>query len=1017
MKIVHVVHNFPPEFVGGTEAYVAALAREQRRRGHDVLVVAGSEVPGPEDALETTEDGVRVHRLRRDHATERYSIDQRLPRLAVALDRLFARERPHVVHAHHFFNIGAPICTSAARRGIPSVLSLHDFHAVCPRFFMIRPDGFFCGDGARVPLERCMECCAPEFGGVASELAEEFRLRRRFFDAELETAGALLAPSERAARLIAETGILRTPPRIEVLPLGLLRPLKGTPRHHVGDGRLGLVFFGNLAPLKGVDLLLEAVAGLDPARRDRVSVLLLGKATAPDVDVRLATYASRLHLRREGAFDAARLERLPEEADVAVFPGTAAETYSLVVDEALALGLPVIVADRSAAPERAGDAAIVVKTGDVGDLRAAIQRLIDDRALVERLKSAALTRTFTIAEHAQRLQQVYERAIQSGPKVPFPDTLAEDRLLLADRHTARLRDELAALRGGAPFDSRFSFTPLREFALVPGGSVVVLAPHPDDEVIGPGGALAMHARRGDRVTVVHLTDGAGGDRTAEQRAAVRATRRAEAEAAAKVLGVERVLGLDFPDGKLAPSPAFAAGLAGLLETLRPDVVYAPSPFEHHPDHRAALELLRQFLGSSELRPALILYEVNEPQPPAYLLDVTAVLKQKEAALRCFHSQRGPLDVVEKTLLANRARTVNVDLPEVAAAEAFVALDRDRLPEWIAAANAIARHLDRLAGRVPPEHRSERAPPAGQSVVPVSCVISTWNKRADVRENLLALQRQTARPAEIIVVDNCSGDGTVEMILAEFPQVVVIAMPHDKKGACETFNIGFKAATQPYTAIMDDDVVAPPNWLQTLYERIRREPETTAMVSSKVVEPGMPDEFVNSPNVNRERYMATFRGCGTLARTDVLAAAGWYDEAFFIYGNERDLAARILGLGFRILQCPSAEIFHKTPFGMKAGKRSLYYHVRNFWLYAFKNCTARQIARAARVLVAKGLGLSKGESFASDATGTIGIDRTVKETPLGLWIAFKATLAALLLLPYCLRHRRVCRAPDFEPPVK
>src|SRR5690606_32147831 len=216
-------------------------------------------------------------------------------------------------------------------------------------------------------------------------------------------------------------------------------------------------------------------------------------------------------------------------------------------------------------------------------------------------------------------------------------------------------------------------------------------------------------------------------------------------------------------------------------------------------------------------------------------------------------------------------------------------------------------------------------------VPVTCVISTWNKCDDVRENLLALGRQTRPPAEIVVVDNASRDGTQEMIRREFPHVKLLVTAHDRVGACETFNMGFEAATQPLTAIMDDDVVAPPDWLEKLVTRLEREPETTAMVSSKVVEPGMPDEFLSSPTVNRERYMATFRGCGTLARTDVLRRAGLYDEVFFIYGNERDLATRVLNLGYRILQYPPAEIFHKTPFGLKPVKRSLYYHVRNFWL--------------------------------------------------------------------------------------
>jgi GT2 family glycosyltransferase len=296
---------------------------------------------------------------------------------------------------------------------------------------------------------------------------------------------------------------------------------------------------------------------------------------------------------------------------------------------------------------------------------------------------------------------------------------------------------------------------------------------------------------------------------------------------------------------------------------------------------------------------------------------------------------------------------------------------------------------------------------------VSCVLTSFNKKVDVQANLRALRYQTRPPAEVIVVDNHSEDGTVEMIKSEFPEVKLIEMPHSRFGACETFNIGFKAATSEFIAIMDDDVVAPPDWLERVMERFAREPATTAMISSKAIEPGMPDVFIAAEN--HERYMATFRGCGTIVRTDVLRKAGMYDEMFFIYGNERDLAARVLNLGCRILQYPRATLFHGTPFGMKAGKRSLYYHVRNFWLYAFKNCSWWDVLRVGCALGLRGLGLVKSKP-STDAVGTIGLNQTIKQTEGGKKIALKATWDAIKLLPYCLKHRRVCRAPDFTPPL-
>ncbi len=308
---------------------------------------------------------------------------------------------------------------------------------------------------------------------------------------------------------------------------------------------------------------------------------------------------------------------------------------------------------------------------------------------------------------------------------------------------------------------------------------------------------------------------------------------------------------------------------------------------------------------------------------------------------------------------------------------------------------------------------------------ISAVISTWNKKDDVLANLEALKRGSRVPDEIVVVDNASTDGTVEAIESEHPDVVLVTMPHDRCGACETFNIGFKRATGDCIAIMDDDVVATPEWLETLEACLDQEPTWTGMVSSRVVEPGMPAEYEAAEIAQGPYYAATFRGCGTLARTDVLRACGGYDERFFIYGNERDLAARVLNRGWRILQTPDAVIHHATPFGMKAGARSLYYHVRNYWMYAFKYLPFLDILKVTFLLTRRATGGSgdavRPDATASateielEATGTMGFSQLVRQTPGSLWVILKATLAAFIQLPYCLSRRDPVDSPDFRPP--
>jgi hypothetical protein len=300
---------------------------------------------------------------------------------------------------------------------------------------------------------------------------------------------------------------------------------------------------------------------------------------------------------------------------------------------------------------------------------------------------------------------------------------------------------------------------------------------------------------------------------------------------------------------------------------------------------------------------------------------------------------------------------------------------------------------------------------------VSLVISVWNRQGDLRDNLNAIAAQTVPADEVIVVDNCSRDGTPEMVLAEFPHVHLIRMPHSDYGACETFNIGFASARGEFVGILDDDVVLPPTFVAQMLAKFAVEPPTTAILSPKVIEPQMPDWYRDAPAINTERFAATFRGCGSMARRDAIAKAGFYDQRFFIFGNERDLTTRLLNLGYRVKMVPSVEVFHKAPFGMRHGQRSLYYHVRNFWLYAFKYLPWSQVLAFPFRFLRRGLGRKQRGAEVADAVGTIGLFDNIRQVKWGLWICAKATVASLWHLPYCLRRRQVCRHPDFEPPLR
>ena len=171
-------------------------------------------------------------------------------------------------------------------------------------------------------------------------------------------------------------------------------------------------------------------------------------------------------------------------------------------------------------------------------------------------------------------------------------------------------------------------------------NVLVVAPHPDDEAIGCGGAISLHVGRGDRVAVTFLTSGELGLKHLPVAEAWR-VREAEAEAAAEVLGAASLSFLRRPDWNVGVDAKGSARLLGaVLGREMPELVYLPHPGEWHPDHQASLPVMQEAMLHAEIDPpSLALYEVWTPLPAFdWVEDVTPVMGRKLRAVRCYTSQ-------------------------------------------------------------------------------------------------------------------------------------------------------------------------------------------------------------------------------------------------------------------------------------------------------------------------------------------------------------------------------------------
>jgi glycosyltransferase involved in cell wall biosynthesis len=381
MRVLHLGKFFPPQ-PGGIERFVADLAAAQAAHGMAVRVLAHAE-PGTRRSRHYRMDGVEVD-LAACHGQFVYApVSPAFPRL---LGRAIREFKPDVLHIHMPNTSAFWALLSPAARRIPWIVHWH----------------------ADIP---------PDSRRRALRFA--YRLYRPWEQALLRRARAVIATS----RAYAESSAALAPwkDKVHAIPLGLpdctapdaedstniLWPASG----------LRLLAVGRLSYFKGFDVLLRALAQIPEA-----SLVLIGGGECADSLRALAAQLriqARVHFTGRLDMDAAgqtQLESAYANADVFCLPSTErAESFGLVLLEAMRAGLPVVASDIPGSGVgfvvgNAESSGLLVPPGDADALVAAIRRLAADADLRRRLGAAGherFRREFTLDRVVPQVREVY----------------------------------------------------------------------------------------------------------------------------------------------------------------------------------------------------------------------------------------------------------------------------------------------------------------------------------------------------------------------------------------------------------------------------------------------------------------------------------------------------------------------------------------------------------------------------------------------------------------------------------
>ena len=420
--------------------------------------------------------------------------------------------------------------------------------------------------------------------------------------------------------------------------------------------------------------------------------------------------------------------------------------------------------------------------------------------------------------------------------------------------------------------SEAEITPYQASPVPNATSVMVFAPHPDDEIFGCGGAIAHHVRAGHTVNVILLTSGEFGASEHSDSDYAQA-RLSESAKASSILGLPAPFCWGLIDRQVVYDEDLVLRMVQVIAQTGADVIYAPSPWELHPDHRAtamaAVEAVRRSVGEKKL----YLYEVSAPLRPNTLIDVTTVWGLKQQAMQAFSSQERLLPYASFISALNRFRALTL-FPEAEFAEAFEVYGSDHL---------------RAGGPLLIEGERDRLLMRGIAVtsedVPLVSVIVRTLGRRTLAKALSSIALQTYSHIEIVLVDaagqNLPG---VDVNSGRVPARMISTGA--KLGRARAANVGMQSATGEYLIFLDDDDWFYPDHIAKLVLSIRQSAGVKAVHTAVecVNEGGGPmGEVFDFPYAAGELRYGNFMPIhSVLFHRSIPDAGCYFDDEFDLY---------------------------------------------------------------------------------------------------------------------------------------
>jgi glycosyltransferase involved in cell wall biosynthesis len=412
MRVLHVVHQYLPDQVGGTELYTYWLVQRLQRRGHHVTVFFRRDRSGSGFECRDEANGVRVCAAWSGSVTpeQRFLSAFYDRHLVNAFRQVLVGAQPDLVHIQHLLGLPIGLMRHAMNSGVPVVITLHDYWWVCANAQLLTNYGQLVCDGPRAYVN-CARCALaragrPSLWPILPVMPVPLAWRNYLLRRVLRAADRVVAPTMFARDWYVNHGVPRE--RISVIPHGLDPPAQIRHRPPKEDRPLRYAYIGGLTWQKGVHVALEAFGRV----KGNVEFWIAGDESVDPDYVSYLREQAPPSVRFLGKLARETVWEILSQVDAVVVPSIWYETFSFLVSEAFAAGLPVIASCQGALTERVNDGVdgLLVPPGDVAAWRETLQWLVDDPELLSQL-SANVQPPLSLDAHVDEVESVYSRVL------------------------------------------------------------------------------------------------------------------------------------------------------------------------------------------------------------------------------------------------------------------------------------------------------------------------------------------------------------------------------------------------------------------------------------------------------------------------------------------------------------------------------------------------------------------------------------------------------------------------------